>query len=139
LRISNFKRNYGSAFRSLDDVKHRLDSIKRKNEGNNGGHTRRNNYLIRINEENGEEEYLSPYDDVKLPSLEFITVLWIENPSLSEDQIAENVKNRIDMRHYFPNKFKSAALASGEVYIPDEMEEYREDRLDAIELERLRR
>ena len=49
------------------------------------------------------------------------------------------IRHRMKMRHYFQDKYKTPALTSGDIYYPDEMEEYREDMLDAIELERLRR
>jgi RimJ/RimL family protein N-acetyltransferase len=47
--------------------------------------------------------------------------------------------DRIHTRHFFPSKYKSRALARGDLYLVDELEEYREDALDYTEKERLRR
>jgi hypothetical protein len=63
----------------------------------------------------------------------------IEHPYLGPKEVAAMVRHRMELRHYFPDKYKTSALARGDEYLPDELEEYSEDKLDAIELERLRR
>lgn len=130
MKITNFKRNYGNSFRSLDDVAEKLESLERRENGHNNNDNS-------IFNDNGELK--SPYPDVKAPSLEFIGVLHTEHPYFGSEEIADILWHRIQMRHYFSDKYKSAALAWGDEYLPDEMEEYREDMLDSIEKERLRR
>jgi hypothetical protein len=63
----------------------------------------------------------------------------IEHPYLDPSEVAAMVRHRMEMRHYFPDRYKSKALARGDEYLPDEMEEYSENKLDVIEKERLRR
>lgn len=127
MRSTNFKKNYGSTFKSLDDVAEKLQSLERFGNGHNNS----------FNDDNGE--FKSPYPGVRMPSLEFIGVLHTEHPYLDLEEIADILCHRIQMRHYFPDKYKSEALARGDEYLADKMEEYREDMLDAIEKERLKR
>jgi len=63
----------------------------------------------------------------------------MEHPYYGPQEIADIIRHRVDMRHFFPDKYNSEELASGELYLPDEMEEYKESILDAIEKERLKR
>jgi hypothetical protein len=68
-----------------------------------------------------------------------MAIMLIEHPYLGPKEIAAMVRHRIEMRHFFPSKFKTAAHARGEKYEVDSMEDYREDLLDPVELEALRR
>lgn len=132
LRNHSSTKGSGARFKSLNDVKNRLDVIARR--GNS--HTR--DYKVRINEENGEEEFARIYDDVKMPSRVYVACMIIEHPNLAIQEVGNMIRHRIDMRHFFPDKYKTPALARGDEYLPDEMEEYKESMLDAIEKERLK-
>ena len=48
-------------------------------------------------------------------------------------EIASMIRHSIEMRHFFPDKYRSQALASGDEYLVDEMEEYKESMLDYVE------
>jgi hypothetical protein len=74
-----------------------------------------------------------------MPSMDFVGILFMEHHYFGPHEIGNILRHRLEMRHYFHGKFKSAALARGDIYYPDEMEEYRQDMLDAVEKEKLKR
>ena len=128
MKVNAFMKNYRNTVKSLDSLREKLDSLERRGNCHNLDYVGKN--------EKGK--YQSPYDDIKLPSREFVAVMLIEHPYFGPREAADMIRHRMEMRHFFPDKYKTPALARGDIYYPDEMEEYREDMLDAIELERLR-
>lgn len=129
MKVNAFMKNYRNTVKSLDSLREKLDSLERSGNCHNLDYVGKN--------EKGK--YQSPYDDIKLPSREFVAVMLIEHPYFGPREAADMIRHRMEMRHFFPDKYKTPALARGDIYYPDEMEEYREDMLDVIELERLRR
>lgn len=156
MRTSNFPKAYGNRFRSVDEIKLKLRHLERHNinniNRNNGNGHHHHGSSSNINSKNNNNNF-SDYDiiftrrlypEIKMPPVEWVGILVMEHPYWDNNnegphQIAHIMRHRLDMRHYFPDKYKSTALASGEIYHVDEMTEYKESMLDAIELERLRR
>lgn len=112
---------------TVDEIAHRIAIIERGN-----GHSNNNNDF-------DPSDYKSPYPNVKLPSMEFVGVMILEHPYLSLDDIVRHLKLRMKIRHSRPDMYKSQALASGEIYLPDMYEEFKEELLDSEQLERLRK
>ena len=109
-------------------------------EQNSNGHVSKSNSNDSDGNSDAYENAIinNPYDGVKVPTPQFVSVMIIENPSPGPSELAALIRHRMKMRFYFPNKFKSAALALGEVYLQDELEEYRMDMLDETQKQRLR-
>jgi hypothetical protein len=123
-------KNYRNTVKSLDSVKNKLDALER----NINGHSNNNN-----NDYSNFDYTRRLFPEIRMPTMDFVGILFMEHPYFGPHEIGNILRHRLEMRHYFPGKFKSAALARGDIYYPDETEEYRQDMLDAVEKEKLKR
>jgi hypothetical protein len=142
LKVTNFKKSYGDRFKvkSLGEIASRLDFLGRSGNGHH--------YHRKSTETDKDKNNFSDFDftngrrlypDIQMPSIEFVLTQFVEHPYWDSQEVADAMRHRLDMRHYFPDRYKNEKLARGEIYYIDELEEYKPSILDAIELERLKR
>jgi hypothetical protein len=125
LKITNFYRNYGDSFRSLNDLSEKIRSIENGN-GQHHDHNRDGD------DDNHHHHHL--YPGIKLPSKDFVISLILDNPGITKDKLVKIMLHRMHMRYHFGSKFKNTQLAKGLRYELDEMEEYDVNQLDVEEI-----
>ena len=139
----NKKKNYANnTFRSLDEVRDRVEEIEKKLPSNNYKMTLQEAYALI------ESKLSKAYPGVKPPSPEFFAALFVEHCLILPDRTSSSssstnivlriIRKRMSTRYHHPEKYKTRKLASGQKYLYDECEEYKEEILNSYELELLK-